>query len=109
MGLDSVELVLAFEEVFQISIPDREAEKLRTPHDAIECIASMLQVKAMGPSTLPEYRTLRASQPLSPQELSSLTRADIAQMVKAITLMQTGLPERKYAENKRFIEDFGID
>lgn len=109
MGLDSVNLVLAFEEVFQISIPDHEAEKLRVPRDAIECIAALLQVRAEGPAALAAGRNLAALQPLSPQELRSLTRADIAQMVRDITLWQTGLPEKKYAENKRFIEDFGID
>jgi acyl carrier protein len=38
MGLDSVELVLAFEEEFGIAIPDAAAEKMRTPRDVIDFV-----------------------------------------------------------------------
>ena len=37
-SLDVVELVMAFEEAFNIDIPDEEAEKLRTVSDAIAYI-----------------------------------------------------------------------
>jgi acyl carrier protein len=35
-SLDTVELVMAFEEKFDIEIPDEDAEKMRTVGDAIE-------------------------------------------------------------------------
>jgi acyl carrier protein len=41
LGADSlglVELVLAFEEAFEIEIPDEDTEKIRTVNDAIEYI-----------------------------------------------------------------------
>lgn len=38
MGLDAVELVLAFEEEFGIAIPDAVAEKMRTPRDVIDFV-----------------------------------------------------------------------
>jgi acyl carrier protein len=41
LGVDSlglVELVLAFEEVFNVQIPDQATEKLRTVQDAIDYI-----------------------------------------------------------------------
>jgi acyl carrier protein len=41
LGADSlglVELVLAFEEAFEIDIPDEDTEKIRTVQDAIEYI-----------------------------------------------------------------------
>ncbi len=41
LGADSlglVELVLAFEEAFEIDIPDEETEKIRTVNDAVEYI-----------------------------------------------------------------------
>lgn len=38
MGLDSVELVLAFEEAFGVAIEDAVAEKMRTPRDVIDFV-----------------------------------------------------------------------
>lgn len=43
LGADSlaiVELVLAFEEEFELDIPDEETEKIRTVQDAIEYIST---------------------------------------------------------------------
>ncbi|MEK6645441.1 MAG: acyl carrier protein [Candidatus Firestonebacteria bacterium] len=37
-SLDTVELVMAFEEEFNMEIPDEDAEKIRTVTDAIEYI-----------------------------------------------------------------------
>ena len=39
-SLDTVELVMAFEEEFEIEIPDEEAEKIATVQDAISYIES---------------------------------------------------------------------
>jgi acyl carrier protein len=37
-SLDTVELVMAFEEGFDVEIPDEDAEKIRTVQDAIDYI-----------------------------------------------------------------------
>ncbi|MBI5286609.1 MAG: acyl carrier protein [Deltaproteobacteria bacterium] len=37
-SLDTVEMVMAFEEEFGIDIPDEDAEKIRTVQDAIDYI-----------------------------------------------------------------------
>ena len=37
-SLDTVQLVMAFEEAFDIEIPDEDAEKIRTVKDAIDYI-----------------------------------------------------------------------
>jgi acyl carrier protein len=37
-SLDIVELVMAFEEAFDLDIPDEDAEKIRTVKDAIDYI-----------------------------------------------------------------------
>ncbi len=42
-SLDQVELVMAFEEAFDIEIPDETAESIRTVKDAIEHIEKKLK------------------------------------------------------------------
>ena len=44
-SLDVVELVMGFEEAFDIEIPDEDAEKIRTVQEAIDYIAKHAQVK----------------------------------------------------------------
>jgi len=39
-SLDQVELIMAFEEEFEIEIPDEDAEKIRTVQDAVGYIDS---------------------------------------------------------------------
>ena len=39
-SLDTVELVMAFEEEFEIEIPDEEAEKITTVQEAINFVAN---------------------------------------------------------------------
>jgi|CXWL01.1.fsa_nt_gi acyl carrier protein len=43
MGLDAVELAMAFEEKFTITIPDEEAERMVTPRHVIDYIYSQVQ------------------------------------------------------------------
>ena len=42
-SLDTVELVMALEEEFDIEIPDEDAEKIATVHDAIEYLKANKQ------------------------------------------------------------------
>ncbi|HEX2080426.1 MAG TPA: hypothetical protein VHG08_22175, partial [Longimicrobium sp.] len=42
MGLDSVELVMGFEEAFGLAIPDRDAAQLITPRHVLEYVAARL-------------------------------------------------------------------
>ncbi len=37
-SLDTVELVMAFEEAFEIEIPDEDAEKIKTVQDAVNYV-----------------------------------------------------------------------
>ncbi|MBZ5566927.1 MAG: acyl carrier protein [Acidobacteriia bacterium] len=43
-SLDTVELVMAFEEAFDIEIPDEDAEKIRTVQDAVDYIGKNAKV-----------------------------------------------------------------
>ena len=45
-SLDTVELVMEFEDEFDISIPDEEAEKIQTVGAAIDYILSVAQSKS---------------------------------------------------------------
>ncbi|MBD3183251.1 acyl carrier protein [Candidatus Poribacteria bacterium] len=42
-SLDTVELVMAFEEEFDIEIPDEDAEKIRTVRDVIDYLNAHLE------------------------------------------------------------------
>ena len=44
-SLDTVELVMAFEEAFEIEIPDEDAEKIRTVQDAVTYIYQHAKAK----------------------------------------------------------------
>jgi len=41
-SLDQVELIMAFEDAFDVEIPDEDAEKMRTVKDAYDYLASKL-------------------------------------------------------------------
>jgi acyl carrier protein len=44
-SLDTVELVMAFEEEFDIEIPDEDAEKIRTVDDALGYVKTKVEAK----------------------------------------------------------------
>jgi acyl carrier protein len=47
-SLDTVELVMEFEDEFDMSIPDEEAEKIQTVGAAIDYIVNITQAKSQG-------------------------------------------------------------
>ena len=85
MGLETVELVMAFEEEFGISIPDSAATTMRTPRDVALFVSEERQ------------RLLRP-----------ISESEIAQQIKEIVIQQLGIAEKDYGEHKRFIEDLGV-
>ncbi len=47
-SLDTVELVMEFEDEFDVSIPDEEAEKIQTVGAAVDYVSKVTQAKAKG-------------------------------------------------------------
>jgi len=47
-SLDVVEMVMQFEEAFDIQIPDEDAEKIKTVNDAVEYIVAEVHLKKGG-------------------------------------------------------------
>lgn len=76
---------MAYEYEFGIKIDNAAAEKMITPRDVIDFIEEKLTGK--------------------PERLG---RAQIAAVVKQITIEQLGLPESEYGEDKEYVRDFGI-
>ena len=86
MGLDLVELVLAFEDSFRLEIPDGIAEKLVTPGDVIAFIESQIRQ--------------RPGDPIRPL---------VAEIVRLLTTRHLGVKPKNYREDARFVQDFGAD
>jgi hypothetical protein len=57
MGLDAVEIIMGWEQAFEIEITDAEAETIRTPRTAIDLITSKLEVKENITDICPLIRT----------------------------------------------------
>ena len=55
-SLDVVELVMQFEEAFDLEIPDEDAEKIKTVKDAIDYIEKNGKAKASSPVQCPQSR-----------------------------------------------------
>ncbi len=58
---------------------------------------------------LAEWLRQHVALPFTAEERKCLSRVDVAEVIKAIVIRQTGVSEAIYAEHKRFIEDLGLD
>ncbi|MCB9883904.1 MAG: hypothetical protein H6838_00345 [Planctomycetes bacterium] len=86
VGLDSVELVLAFEDEFEIRIPDEVAAGMRSIRDVVDFVATQLAAQGR-----PRDRDL------------------VLAMVYVITADQTGVQLDRLTEDTQFVADLGID
>jgi hypothetical protein len=82
MGLDTVELVMAFEERFGVSVPDTVAAELVTPRHVIDYL--MRTGAGVGRS-----------------------RGEVAQLVRQVIEKQTAVYD--FTEDSRFVEDMHLD
>ena len=86
MGLETVEFVMAVEEEFDLTISDREAEKLPTPRH----LGDLLEIK------------LKESGRAMPRE-------EIDRKLKEITIEQIGISEGEYRLDAEYIRDFRMN
>jgi len=82
MGLDTVELVMAFEEKFGLDISDAVAAELITPRDVID----YLMANGAGGES---------------------SREEVAQLVRQVIEAQTGTYD--FTEDSRFVQDMHLD
>lgn len=81
MGLDTVELVMAFEEKFEISIPDADASELTTPRKVIDYLMDCGASKGR-------------------------TRTEMAAIVRQVITDQTAAYD--FTDDSRFVEDMHL-
>lgn len=89
MGLDSVELVLATEAEFGITIDDRDAASLTTPGALADYVAAHLGKPAL--------------------QQAPPSRDEILRRVVALTALQLRIPIEQIHPASRFVEDLGMD
>ncbi len=82
MGLDTVELVIALEDEFRLSIPDAEAATLTTPRKVIDYLI------ANGAG-------------------AGRSRAEVARIVRRVIERETSVYD--FTEDSRFVEDMYLD
>ena len=87
MGLDSVELVMEFEDVFELEIPNEDAEQLQTVGDVTDWVFRYLE-----------------------QDQRPQSRDAVFATVCEITREQCGVPaDQALTEDTAFLNDLGID
>ena len=84
MGLDSVELVMDFENHFNIEIPDELAEKLYRVQDAVDYIYSI-------------------------KSEEKIDKKSVEKAVIMLTSEKTGIPINKIELHHSFTDDLGIN
>jgi hypothetical protein len=62
VGLDAIEIIMGWEQAFDITITDAEAEKICTPRMAIDLITSKLEIKENITDICPVMRTYQRVQ-----------------------------------------------
>ena len=89
MGLDTVELVIAWEKEFGINIPNDVSATLETPGKAIDWISDTLNAQSGG------------------QSAETWTRDRVREAVRRLTKDQSGLEE--FSDDDEFVRDMGLD
>ncbi|HFD11641.1 MAG TPA: hypothetical protein ENJ32_04125 [Crenotrichaceae bacterium] len=90
MGLEAVELIMAIEEEFDISIPDEESAKLDTVGKLYQYILDILYVKQSESSI-------------------QVDEEDVWERTQDVIVTQLGVSPEQVTEDASFVSDLGID
>lgn len=101
MGLDGVELIMAFEEEFDIKISDEEASKLFTPRKAAELIAKKLNIPIVNYEKYLFHKKFNVFRRFLMHEFG-IERQKIKPNVLMADLLQNNLP-KKWTKISNFV------
>jgi len=90
MGLESVELIMAIEEEFDINIPDEEAGNFDTVGKLYRYILDILYLNESGNS-------------------HQVDESDVWERMKEVIVSQLGVRSEQVTEDANFVADLGID
>jgi hypothetical protein len=93
-SLDTVEVLIALEQVFEVKITDAEAEGMATPRNVIDWLLPRVSDKH------PNEKAMRL---LDEQDVSAWDRARVSAVVRAIITEQTGI--KAFDEDSSFKND----
>ncbi|MFZ4575118.1 MAG: acyl carrier protein [Phycisphaerales bacterium] len=93
MGLEAVELVMAIEEDFGVTLPDRECQSMRTVGDLAALVVRHLPKTAAGQN---------AAEQVAVSER-------VLERVRQIISQEFRLPMERVQPHSRLIQDLGID
>ena len=82
MGLDTVALIVAFEDEFGLSIPNEDAERLTTPRRVTEYVWGRITHERV-------------------------TKEQVAERVRAVIREETAVQD--FSDDARFVDDMGLD
>lgn len=94
MGLDTVDLVIAFEERLDLDIPNDDAARLETPHMVIDYLCTRL------PTT---------DSPSHGGAVAHGSREEIERRVVEVIETETGVDMGKFTLDSYFVKDMGLD
>jgi hypothetical protein len=121
MGLDAVEIIMRAEELFAITIEDREAATVRTVGDFYRLICSKLGVTPLESPTssieLPvithkeeQFWFMAKHTPLpAPPEVLPWSAQSVWDCVVAVFVDQQGLKREEIFCDARVVQDLGVD
>ena len=108
MGLDTVELILRCEEVFEVEIPDSKLEEVRTVGEYYNLICNALNLTPIADPT-PDTGTDRLARGILNLAVVHWNPEDVWATLVAVIVDQLQVEHDEVTYSARFLEDLGSD